>query len=57
MFLRFIKLLSLIFLTFTITTFLIVVPADAAGVKSDLQGLEKISWTKYADFTQDPLHF
>jgi hypothetical protein len=51
MYLRFIKLLCTIFLVFTITTFLIVVPVDAAGIDSGLKGLEKISWSKYVPFT------
>ncbi|TEB37492.1 DUF221-domain-containing protein [Coprinellus micaceus] len=49
MYLRFIKLLCTIFLVFTITTFLIVVPVDAAGIDSGLKGLEKISWSNIVD--------
>lgn len=46
MFLRFIKLLAKIFLIFTILTFAVIVPVDAVGIKTELKGLERISWTK-----------
>ncbi|KAF9453915.1 DUF221-domain-containing protein [Macrolepiota fuliginosa MF-IS2] len=45
MFLRYIKLLIWVFLVFTILTFLVIIPADAVGITSAAQGLEKISWT------------
>lgn len=48
MFLRFMKILIIIFLVFTILTFLIIIPVDAVGITNILEGVEKISWTKYA---------
>ncbi|KJA27716.1 hypothetical protein HYPSUDRAFT_62761 [Hypholoma sublateritium FD-334 SS-4] len=45
MFIRFIKLLIIIFSVFTAATFLIIVPANALRVASDKKGLERIAWT------------
>ncbi|KAF7782412.1 hypothetical protein Agabi119p4_1788 [Agaricus bisporus var. burnettii] len=45
MFLRYIKLLIWIFLVFTLSTFVVIIPADAVGITSDKEGLERISWT------------
>ncbi|RXW15422.1 hypothetical protein EST38_g10427 [Candolleomyces aberdarensis] len=49
MFLRFIKLLTIIFLVFTILTFAVIVPINAVGIKTELEGLERISWTNLVD--------
>jgi len=35
-----------IFLIFTLLTFAVVIPADAAGIVSTEGALERISWTK-----------
>ncbi|KAF5351925.1 hypothetical protein D9756_007456 [Leucocoprinus leucothites] len=45
MFLRYLKLLMRIFLVFTLLTFAVIIPADAAGITSSKSGLERISWT------------
>ncbi|KXN90147.1 hypothetical protein AN958_04637 [Leucoagaricus sp. SymC.cos] len=45
MFLRYIKLLIRIFLVFTLSTFAVIIPADAAGITSAQDGLERISWS------------
>jgi calcium permeable stress-gated cation channel len=47
MFLRFLKMLIWIFLAFTIVTWLILIPVDAAGVKSAFDSLDKLTWSKY----------
>lgn len=47
MFIRFIRLLIIIFSVFTPVTFLIIVPANALRVASDKKGLERIAWTKF----------
>jgi len=46
MFLRYLKLLMWIFLIFTLLTFAVVIPVDAAGIVSTEGALERISWTK-----------
>lgn len=48
MFLRFLRLLIIIFSVFTLLTFTIIVPANAVHIESSLKGLERISWTKFA---------
>ncbi len=47
MFIRFIRLLIIIFSVFTLATFLIIVPANALRIASDKRGLERIAWTKF----------
>jgi hypothetical protein len=47
MFLRFIKLLMAIFLVFTLTSFLVIIPTNALYIGSGFQGLDRISWSKY----------
>lgn len=46
MFLRYIKLLIRVFFMFTLLTFAVIIPADAVGITSAKEGLERISWTK-----------
>jgi hypothetical protein len=46
MFLRFLKMLVWIFLMFTFLTWAILIPVDAAGVRSSFDSLEKLSWSK-----------
>jgi calcium permeable stress-gated cation channel len=48
MFLRFIRLLMIIFFVFTLVTWPILLPIDAASVPDELtnDGLEKLSWSK-----------
>ena len=47
MFIRFIRLLIIIFSVFTLATFLVIVPANVLRVASDKRGLERIAWTKF----------
>jgi hypothetical protein len=48
MFLRFIRLLMIIFAVFTAITWPILLPIDAAGVSNPTrEGLDKLSWGKY----------
>lgn len=47
MFLRFIRLLIIIFLVFTISTFIIIIPVNAAYIPTVNKGLDRISWSKY----------
>lgn len=49
MFLRFIKLLMVIFLVFTFTTFLVIVPANALHIDSEFRGLDRISWSNITE--------
>ncbi|TFK25546.1 DUF221-domain-containing protein [Coprinopsis marcescibilis] len=49
MFIRFIKLLSKIFFVFTILTFAVIIPVDVVNIKSELEGVKKISWTNIVD--------
>lgn len=51
MFLRFIKLLVIICLVFTLTTFLVIIPVDATAISIDngIKGLEKIAWSNLVD--------
>jgi len=46
MFLRFVRLLMIIFLLFTWSTFIIIIPANSAYIESTLHGLDRISWSK-----------
>ncbi|KAF8160922.1 DUF221 family protein [Crassisporium funariophilum] len=56
MFLRFIRLLIKIFLVFTISTFLVIVPANAAYIVSPFKGLDRISWSNITD-PKDQIRF
>ncbi|KDR75323.1 hypothetical protein GALMADRAFT_226985 [Galerina marginata CBS 339.88] len=49
MFLRFIRLLLIIFLVFTISTFLIIVPVNAAFIPAISKGLDQISWSNITE--------
>ncbi|TFK44505.1 hypothetical protein BDQ12DRAFT_701964 [Crucibulum laeve] len=53
MFLRFIKLLIWTFFVFTLVTFAVIIPADAANV-STADGLERISWTNIIEPRDNP---
>jgi calcium permeable stress-gated cation channel len=47
MFLRFIRLLMIIFFVFTVVTWPVLLPVDAADITgSDREGLDKLSWGK-----------
>ncbi|KAG9226508.1 hypothetical protein CCMSSC00406_0005825 [Pleurotus cornucopiae] len=49
MFLRYIRLLIIIFLIFTLLTFPIVIPLDAIGLDTGRTGLDRITWSNLAD--------
>ncbi|KAG6857786.1 hypothetical protein H0H87_004202 [Tephrocybe sp. NHM501043] len=54
MFLRFLKMLVWIFLTFTALTFAVIVPVIAANVKNSQSGLDRISWNNIIDPKDQP---
>lgn len=56
MFLRFIKLLMAIFLVFTLTSFLVIIPTNALYIGSGFQGLDRISWSNITD-AKDQVRF
>ncbi|KAF9567911.1 DUF221-domain-containing protein [Agrocybe pediades] len=56
MFLRFIRLLIIIFLLFTWSTFIIIIPANSAYIESNLPGLDRISWSNIVD-PKDQIRF
>jgi hypothetical protein len=49
MYLRFLRLMTLIFAVFTLLTWPVLLPIDAAGVAdaNASDALEKLSWSKY----------
>ncbi|KAF9495804.1 DUF221-domain-containing protein [Pleurotus eryngii] len=49
MFLRYIRLLIIIFLIFTLLTFPIIIPLDAIGLDTGRTGLDRITWSNLAD--------
>jgi len=55
MFLRYIRLLVIVFGVFTVVTFAVIIPVTTAGIHSNLQGLERISWSKSAQVL--PSHY
>ncbi|CAA7259132.1 unnamed protein product [Cyclocybe aegerita] len=56
MFLRFLRLLMIIFFVFTLSTFAIIIPANAAYIVSLHKGLDRISWINITD-PNDQLRF
>ncbi|PPR03078.1 hypothetical protein CVT24_012391 [Panaeolus cyanescens] len=57
MFLRYIRLLIIIFFGFTIATFLIVVPTNAVRIIPVNPGLDQIAWTNITDPKDQPRFF
>jgi hypothetical protein len=54
MYLRFLRLMTLIFAVFTLLTWPVLLPIDAAGVAdaNASDALEKLSWSKYASLAR-----
>ncbi|KAL0946485.1 hypothetical protein HGRIS_012702 [Hohenbuehelia grisea] len=49
MFMRYLRMLMITFLIFTVITFPIIMPIDAVGINTGREGLDRITWSNLAD--------